>query len=134
MVEQTLVFIKPEGVARGLTGRIVSRFEDKGFKVAALEMLTMTDAMADLHYYEHLQKPFYPGLKAHLTSGPIVAMIIEGDNVIAAVRTMVGPTNPLEAQPGSIRGDFGSHISLNIIHASDSPESATREIQNFFRN
>lgn len=127
-MEQTFVMVKPDGVQRGLVGEILSRFEKKGFKIVAAKFGTLSEAVVDKHYEEHLAKPFYPGMKAYITSGPVFRFVLEGDNVIATVRKMNGATNPAEAMPGTVRGDFALSIGKNVIHASDAPESAAREI------
>ena len=132
MVEKTLVFIKPDGVQRKLVGRLISRFEDKGFEIKQLKLETLSSELVEKHYVEHVEKPFFPNLKTYIMSGPIVIMVLEGESVIQHVRNMVGATNPLEAEQGTIRGDFALTTSYNIVHASDSPESAEREISNFF--
>lgn len=132
MSEQTLVILKPDAVARGLVGEIIARFEKKGFRLAALRMLHLVREQAKRHYADHVDKPFYPSLEKYITGGPVVAFILEGPGVIASVRLMVGPTNGLEAPPGTIRGDFATEQQRNLIHASDSPESALREIALFF--
>ena len=132
MVEKTLVFIKPDGVQRKLVGRLISRFEDKGFEIKQLKLETLSSELVEKHYVEHVEKPFFPNLKTYIMSGPIVIMVLEGESVIQHVRKMVGATNPLEAEQGTIRGDFALTTSYNIVHASDSPESAEREISNFF--
>lgn len=131
-IERTFVMIKPDGVQRGLVGDIISRFEHKGFKVVAMRMLKITKEMAEQHYGEHKGKPFYKGLTDFITAGPVVAMVVEGDNAVATVRKMVGSTNPQDAVPGTIRHDFGMHTGRNLIHASDSRQSADREIPLFF--
>lgn len=130
-MEQTLVFIKPDGVERGLIGEVIRRFETKGLKLTKLQMLTMSGDLADKHYAEHVERPFYPGLKKFVTGGPIVAMVIEGERAVSIVRKMVGVTDSAEAEAGTIRGDFSISKGENIIHASDSVESAKREITNF---
>ncbi|MFA5878946.1 MAG: nucleoside-diphosphate kinase [Candidatus Margulisiibacteriota bacterium] len=130
--ERTLVLIKPDAIERGLIGEVISRFEKKGLAIIALEMMQMTPEIADMHYKEHLNKPFYPALKEFMTSGPIIAMILEGRDVIHIVRKMAGATDAATAEPGSIRGDFSTSNKQNIVHASDSSESATREITLFF--
>ncbi len=130
--EKTFIMVKPDGVHRGLVGDILSRFEHKGFKIVALRMLNITPEMAEEHYGEHKDKPFYKGLTEFITAGPVVAMVVEGDNAIAAIRKMVGATNPQDAVPGTIRHDYGMHTGRNLIHASDAPESAGREIPLFF--
>ena len=131
-MERTFVAIKPDAVKRGLIGKIIQRFEDKSYKIVALKMLNVTPEMAAKHYEEHFGKPFYPSLIKFITSAPIIAMAIEGINVIQGVRHIVGKTNPDEADVGSIRADFSSLSSMNIIHASDSPESAQRELNIYF--
>lgn len=131
-MEQTLILVKPDGVRRGLTGEVLARFERRGFKIVALKMLTISDALAERHYGEHKGKPFYPGLIAFITSGPIVAAILEGDGAINAVRQMCGATDPQKAAPGSIRADYALSIGENIVHASDSPERAAIEMALFF--
>ena len=132
MVEQSLVFIKPDGVKRGLIGQVVTRFENKGFDIKELKMMDLTEDLVDRHYQEHIEKGFYPDLKEYVMSGSVVVMVIEGESVIAHIRKMVGATNPLDAEQGSIRGDFAVTTSYNIVHASDSVESAKREIGSFF--
>ncbi|AIQ13508.1 nucleoside-diphosphate kinase [Paenibacillus durus] len=131
-MERTYLMIKPDGVQRGLIGRIVARFEDKGFKLVAAKLITVTEEQAKIHYAEHEGKDFFPELISFITSGPVFAMIWEGDDVIALSRLLIGKTKVGEALPGTIRGDFASHTPLNLIHGSDSPESAAREIANFF--
>jgi nucleoside-diphosphate kinase len=124
--------VKPDGVERALVGEIIRRIEQKGFRLAALKMLQLDRATAELHYAEHSARPFFGQLVDFITSGSVVAMVWEGESVIPAIRTMMGKTNPLEANPGTIRGDFGNSINFNIIHGSDSEESARREINLFF--
>ena len=131
-MQKTLVFIKPDGVQRGIVGEILSRFESRGFVIKGLRYLMMDDAMCDRHYAEHVQQPFYPRLKDYILSGPIVAMVLEGDGIISMVRLMVGATDAAEAAPGTIRGDLALSKSHNVIHASDSDASAQREIETFF--
>ena len=131
-MERTFVAIKPDAVKRGLIGKIIQRFEEKSYKIVALKMLNVTDEMAAKHYEEHYGKSFYPSLIKFITSAPVVAMAVEGVNVIQGVRHIVGKTNPDEADVGSIRADFSSLSSMNIIHASDSPESAKRELNIYF--
>lgn len=133
-MEQTFAMVKPDGVSRGLTGEIIGRFERKGFRVAALKMMHITPALAAEHYAEHKDKPFFDELVNFITSGPAVAMILEGDGVIAMVRSMMGATDPRQAAPGTIRGDYATNINYNIIHGSDSLESARREIGIFFNS
>jgi nucleoside-diphosphate kinase len=125
--------IKPDGVERALVGEIIRRIEQKGFRLAALKMLQLDRATAESHYAEHSARPFFADLVDFITSGPVVAMVWEGESVIPAIRIMMGKTNPLEADPGTIRGDFGNSINFNIIHGSDSEESARREINLFFQ-
>lgn len=131
-MEKTLVLVKPDGVQRGLNGEIISRFEARGLRIAALKMCRMSREVAEKHYAEHIGKPFFQGLVDFIISGPIVAMVVEGDNAIRAVRVMMGATNPVDAQPGTIRGDYALNMSQNVIHGSDGPESASREIETFF--
>lgn len=131
-MERTFAMVKPDGVQRGLIGEIVRRFEQKGIKIAALKLIRITPELAELHYAEHKGKPFFAELVNFITSGPVAAMVLEGENAIAMVRTMMGATNPKDSAPGTIRGDFGMTIDKNIIHGSDSPESAAREISIFF--
>ena len=128
MTEQTLFIIKPDGVKRKLIGNIIARFENKGFNVVKLKMLTFTKEMAEKFYSDHKSKPFFGDLVSFITSGPVVAVVIEGDNVISTTRLMVGTTKSFEAAPGSIRGDFGLGITDNIIHASDSKQSFEKEV------
>jgi len=132
MIEQSLVIVKPDGVARGLMGEIISRFERKGFKIVAAKLSKVSEAKAKVHYAEHLERPFFPMLLEFITQAPVLLMVVEGNNAISTIRTLVGKTNGSEALPGTIRGDFGSSKSFNLIHASDSPESALREKKNFF--
>lgn len=131
-MERTFTMVKPDGVQKGMIGEIISRFEKKGIKIAALKMMQITKEMAEEHYAEHKEKPFFAELVSFITSGPVAAMVLEGENVISTVRTMMGATNPRDAAPGTIRGDFAMTMSKNIIHGSDSPASASREIKIFF--
>lgn len=131
-MESTLVLIKPDGVKRGLCGEIISRFERRGLRIAALKLLKMTEQQASIHYHEHLKKPFYPELLKFMISGPLIAMLLQGPNATNIVRDMMGPTNPAEANPGTIRGDYALSVTQNIVHGSDSLESAKREIAIFF--
>jgi nucleoside-diphosphate kinase len=131
-MQQTFVMVKPDGVQRALVGEVIRRIERKGFRLAALKMIQIDRAKAELHYAEHRERPFFNELVDFITSGPVVAMVWEGQSVISAIRALMGKTNPLEAAPGTIRGDYGSDISFNIIHGSDSEESAQREINLFF--
>lgn len=130
--ERTFALIKPDGVQRGFVGDIISRFESKGLKLAAMKMVVVSDKLAKSYYSEHLGKPFFEPLIKYITSGPSVAMVLEGDKAVEVVRKMMGRTNPIEADPGTIRGDLGIHIGRNIIHGSDSLTSAEREISLFF--
>ena len=131
-MEKTFLMVKPDGVARGLIGEIISRFENKGYTLNRLEMLTPSVEIAEAHYAEHKEKPFFGELVDFLTSGPVVAMEWEGENIIAVSRMMIGKTNPLDAQPGTIRCDLASTMSQNEIHGSDSAESAERELALWF--
>ncbi|MBU7315881.1 nucleoside-diphosphate kinase [Paenibacillus oleatilyticus] len=132
-MEKTFLMVKPDGVQRGLIGEIVSRFEQKGLQLVAAKLVQVSREQAERHYAEHVGKPFFDNLINFITSGPVFAMVWQGDQVIALSRTMIGKTNSLEALPGTIRGDYAVHTNLNLIHGSDSPESAEREIANFFR-
>ncbi|MDO3409607.1 nucleoside-diphosphate kinase [Saccharibacillus sp. CPCC 101409] len=131
-MERTFLMVKPDGVQRGLIGRIVSRFEDKGFKLVGGKFMRISEEQAKRHYAEHEGKPFFGELVDFITSGPVFAMVWEGDDVIALSRTLMGKTRVNEALPGTIRGDFAAHTPFNLIHGSDGPESAQREIANFF--
>lgn len=131
-MQQTFVMVKPDGVQRGLVGEVIRRLERKGFRLVALKMIKIDRPTAEAHYAEHRTRPFFTELVNFITSGPVVAMVWEGQDVIQAVRTIMGKTNPLEAAPGTIRGDFGNNINFNIIHGSDSEASAQREIDLFF--
>ena len=130
--ERTLVLCKPDAVARGLVGEVVGRLERKGFRLVAMELRTLDEATAKQHYGEHEGKPFFGDLVSFITSGPLVAMCVEGPDAVSAVRTLMGPTNPVTAAPGSIRGDFGLEIEKNLVHGSDSGELAARELGLFF--
>ncbi|HEY8447459.1 MAG TPA: nucleoside-diphosphate kinase [Thermomicrobiales bacterium] len=132
-VERTLVIIKPDAVQRGMIGEIISRLERRGLKIVAMEFRKIDRELAERHYGEHKEKPFYPTLVEFITSGPVVTMVVEGPGAIAATRATMGKTNPAEAAPGTIRGDHGLTITANLIHGSDGPESAAREIALFFR-
>ena len=133
MTQRTLVLLKPDAVRRGLIGEIIGRIEAKaGWTISALELRTLDQATLEQHYGEHRGKPFYEPLVGFMASGPVVAMIVEGERVIEGVRRLAGPTDPIEAAPGSIRGDFGTIVRENLIHASDSEESAIREMKIFF--
>jgi nucleoside-diphosphate kinase len=132
VTERTLVLVKPDGVARGLVGEVIRRIEAKGLRPVALEMRTLDAATAQRHYAEHEGKPFFADLVAFITSGPLVAMIVEGPRAIAAFRQLAGATDPVAAATGSIRGDFATEVQNNVVHGSDSVESAEREIGIFF--
>jgi nucleoside-diphosphate kinase len=131
-MERTLILVKPDAFARNLTGEIIARFERKGLRIVALQHMTMTRELAQRHYAEHEGKAFFGELVDFITSGPLVAMVLEGDQAIAAARQVIGATNPLEASPGSIRGDFAIAVGTNMVHGSDGPESAAREVGLFF--
>src|SRR5438445_5633024 len=131
-MERTLILVKPDAFARTLTGEIIARFERKGLRLAALRQLVMERELAERHYAEHDGKPFFEELVSFITSGPLVAMVLEGEDAIRAARQVIGATNPLEASPGSIRGDYAISVGMNMVHGSDSPESASREIGLFF--
>ena len=131
-MERTLVLLKPDCVQRRLMGQVISRFENKGLNIIAMKMLQVTPDLAKQHYAEHVEKPFYPGLEAFITGAPVLAMIIEGLDVIQVVRDMLGPTSGLKAPGGTIRGDLSSSRQMNLVHASDGPEAATREIDLYF--
>jgi len=130
--QQTLVLIKPDAVARGLVGEVLGRLERKGLRIEAMRLRTMDAALADAHYAEHVEKPFYPPLKEFMTSGPLVSLIVSGDEAITVVRALAGSTDGRAAAPGTIRGDLSLSNRENLIHASDSPESAKREIALWF--
>ncbi len=131
-MERTFIAIKPDGVQRGLVGEIIRRFEAKGFQLVGLKLVQVTRELAEKHYAEHRERSFFPGLVEFITSGPVVAMVWEGKGVIAAARKAIGKTNPLEADLGTIRGDFGVDLGRNIIHGSDAPDTAEREIALWF--
>ena len=131
-MERTLILVKPDAFARNLTGEIIARFERKGLRLAALKQMTMTTELAEQHYAEHAEKPFFGELTSFITSGPLVAMVLEGDRAIEAARQVIGATDPLKAAPGSIRGDFATEVGQNMVHGSDAPESAAREVALFF--
>jgi len=131
-VERTLFLIKPDAVERGLIGDIVARFERRGFRICGMKLVRVTEQQAAEHYVEHVGKPFYPELVEFITSGPVVAMAIEGLGAVATVRSMMGATNPLDSAPGTIRGDFALDLGRNVVHGSDSPGSAARELVIFF--
>ena len=132
-MERTFAMVKPGAFQRGLVGRIISRFEDRGLKLVGMKMMHISNELAEKHYGEHKSKPFYPELVGYITSGPVVAMVIEGPHAISVVRNMMGKTDPLESAPGTIRGDYGIFTGKNIVHGSDSEVSAEREISLFFK-
>lgn len=133
-MQKTLILLKPDAVQKSLIGEILARFERKGYKVIGLKMMEMSEALVNEHYDFLMDKPFFPGIKAYMTSSPIVALALEGNEVIKGVRALCGATNPVEAAPGTIRGDFAKNIDNNIIHSSDSEETAERELARFFKN
>ncbi len=132
-MERTLIIVKPEGIQRGLIGNIISRFEQRGLKLIGLKLIQITPELAEQHYGVHKGKPFFPGLVKHITSDPVVVGVVEGPKAISVVRTTMGATNAAEAPPGTIRGDYALEIGFNIIHGSDGPETATQEIDLFFK-
>ncbi|MBX7076727.1 MAG: nucleoside-diphosphate kinase [Methanobacteriaceae archaeon] len=132
MMEKSFVMMKPDAVARRLMGKILNRFEEKGLQLKAIKLMTISEDLAKEHYGEHSEKPFFNDLVEYITSGPVLAMVIEGEDAISLIRKMVGATNPQEADLGTIRGDYAVETGRNIIHASDAPESAEREIGLFF--
>ncbi|GLG00820.1 nucleoside-diphosphate kinase [Alicyclobacillus hesperidum subsp. aegles] len=131
-VEKTFVMVKPDGVQRGLIGEVLGRFERKGLKLVAAKLMSVPQSLAEQHYAEHRERPFFGELVSFITSSPVFAMVLEGENAISVARTLMGKTNPAESAPGTIRGDFGLTIGMNIVHGSDSPESAAREIELWF--
>jgi|SRR5271163_296911 len=131
-MDRTLILVKPDAFARSLTGEIIARFERKGLRIVALSHRTVSTALAEQHYAEHAERPFFGELVDFITSAPLVAMVLEGDDAIRAARQVIGATDPLEAATGSIRGDFAIFVGQNLVHGSDSPESAAREIGLFF--
>jgi nucleoside-diphosphate kinase len=130
--EHTFIMVKPDGVARGLVGEVISRLEAKGLKLEKIRALTITEDLARTHYAEHVDKPFFPDLLEFIISGPVVAMEWSGENAIGMCRSLMGATNPADAVPGTIRGDFGLEVTQNIVHGSDGPASAARELEIFF--
>ena len=130
--QQTFIMVKPDGVKRRLVGEVIGRIEAKGYSIRSMKLFTIDKALAEKHYEEHVERPFFGELVSFITSGPVVAMVVEGADAVAGMRQIMGATNPLEAAPGSIRGDFASEIGENIVHGSDSPTSAEREIGLFF--
>ncbi len=133
-MERTFLAIKPDGVQRKLVGEIIRRFEAKGFNLVGLKLMSVSRELAETHYGVHKEKPFFPGLVNFITSGPVVAMVWEGKGVIASARKIIGATNPLNAEPGTLRGDFGVDVGRNIIHGSDAPETAEQEIKLWFKS
>jgi nucleoside-diphosphate kinase len=131
-MDRTLILVKPDAFARNLTGEIIARFERKGLRITALRHMTLDQQIAEQHYAEHVGKPFFEELVSFITSGPLVALVLEGQDAVTAARQVIGATNPLEAAPGSIRGDFAIEVGQNMVHGSDSPESAEREANLFF--
>ena len=131
-MDRTLILVKPDAFARGLTGEIIARFERKGLRIVALKHMTLDEDLARRHYAEHDGKPFFPELVEFITGGPLVAMVLEGERAVEAARQVIGATDPLGASPGSIRGDFAIEVGQNMVHGSDSPESAEREAGLFF--
>lgn len=132
VIERTLILVKPDGVQRGLIGEIVGRFERRGLKLAGMKFIQMSRQLAEEHYAVHRERPFYSNLVEYITSGPVVAMVWEGNDAITAARSTMGATNPVAAAPGTIRGDFGMEIGRNLVHGSDSPENAVKEVNLFF--
>lgn len=132
-MERTLIIVKPEGVQRGLIGKVINRFEERGLKFVGLKLIQITPELAEKHYGVHKGKPFYSGLVQHITSSPVVVGVLEGPKAISVVRNTMGTTNPVEAAPGTIRGDYALEIGFNIVHGSDGPETANFEINLFFK-
>jgi nucleoside-diphosphate kinase len=131
-MDRTLILVKPDAFERGLTGEVIARFERKSLRIVALKRIQMERDLAERHYVEHIEKPFFGDLVEFITSGPLVAMVLEGHEAVAAARQVIGATNPLEASAGSIRGDFALEVQTNLVHGSDSPDSAEREVRLFF--
>ena len=131
-MDQTLILVKPDAFERGLTGEVIARFERKGLRIAALKLMRVDRELAERHYHEHAAKPFFDELIEFITRGPLVAMVLEGPDAVAAARQMIGATNPVEAEPGSIRGDFAIEVTFNLVHGSDSDNTAALEISLFF--
>jgi nucleoside-diphosphate kinase len=131
-MDRTLILVKPDAFGRGLTGEVIARFERKGLRIAALKRVQMERELAERHYAEHAEKPFFGELVEFITGGPLVAMVLEGYEAVAAARQLIGATNPLEASPGSIRGDYALEVQTNLVHGSDSSDSAAREVALFF--
>jgi nucleoside-diphosphate kinase len=133
-MERTFFMVKPDGVQKGFIGNIVKRVEEKGYRISAMKMMWIDQEKASTHYGEHVDKPFFNDLVTFITSGPVVAMVVEGEGAIEGMRTMMGKTDPARSGPGTIRGDYAVHLSRNVVHGSDSPESAKREISIFFND
>jgi nucleoside-diphosphate kinase len=131
-MERTLILVKPDAFARGLTGEVIARFERKGLRIVAMKHMEVSRELAERHYAEHVERPFFADLVDFIIGGPLVAMVLEGTEAVTAARQVIGATNPLEASPGSIRGDHGIDVQTNLVHGSDSPESASREVALFF--
>ena len=131
-MERTLILVKPDAFARNLTGEVIARFERKGLRIVALKHMQVERSLAEEHYAEHSEKPFFGDLVDFITGGPLVAMVLEGHEAVVAARQVIGATNPLEASPGSIRGDYALEVQTNLVHGSDGPESSAREIGLFF--
>jgi nucleoside-diphosphate kinase len=131
-VQRTLILVKPDAFARRLTGEVLARFERKGLAIVAMKLMTVDQALAEQHYAEHSERPFFGELVEFITGGPLVALVLEGHEAVAAARQVIGATNPVEAAPGSIRGDLGLEVQTNLVHGSDSTESAAREVGLFF--
>lgn len=130
--ERSFVMVKPDGVQKGVCGKVITRFEERGLKIVALKFMKVPPELAQEHYKEHVEKPFYQTLISFITSGPVLAMVVEGDDAIDQARKMMGTTDPKKAAPGTIRGDYGLYVTKNVVHGSDGPESAKREIALFF--
>ena len=130
--ERTFIMVKPDGVRRKLIGEVIKRIEDSGYTITEMKMFTIDEQLAQRHYEEHAEKPFFGELVSFITSGPVVAMVVEGDDVIAGMRELMGATNPADAAPGTIRADLAVSLYNNVVHGSDSPESAAREVNLFF--
>lgn len=131
-MDRTLILVKPDAFERGLTGELIARFERKGLRIVALKLMRVDRELAERHYSEHSQKPFFEELIAFITGAPLVALVLEGESAVEAARQLIGATNPLEAVPGSIRGDFAIEVTFNLVHGSDSPNTAAREIELWF--
>ena len=131
-MDRTLILVKPDAFERGLTGELIARFERKGLRIAALRRMIVTRELAERHYAEHSERPFFGELVDFITGGPLVAMVLEGHEAVAAARQVIGATNPIEAAPGSIRGDLGLEVQTNLVHGSDSADAAAREVEIFF--